>query len=63
MPLVVAGGGACGSSFAAVWVVFIARSMRVLIPNELTTKTLEKSHKGEEVETFETLKQMFESWK
>ena len=34
----------------------------VLIPNKLTTKTLEKSHRGEDVETFETLEEMFESW-
>ena len=34
----------------------------VLIPNELTAKTLEKSQRGEEVETFDTLEDMFESW-
>ncbi len=34
----------------------------VLIPNGLTTKTLEKSHKGDDVETFDTLEEMFESW-
>ncbi len=34
----------------------------VLIPNDLTKKTLAKSAKGEDVETFETLDEMFESW-
>ncbi len=34
----------------------------VLIPNELTAKTLEKSHRGEDVETFDTVEEMFESW-
>jgi DNA-damage-inducible protein J len=34
----------------------------VLIANELTTKTLEKSHRGEDVETFDTLEEMFTSW-
>ena len=34
----------------------------VLIPNELTTKTLGKRHRGEDVETFDTLEEMFESW-
>ena len=34
----------------------------VLIPNELTKKTLDKSAKGEDVETFDTLDEMFESW-
>jgi len=34
----------------------------VLIPNDLTKKTLGKSAKGEDVETFETLDEMFESW-
>ena len=34
----------------------------VLIPNDLTKKTLDKSAKGEDVEAFETLDEMFESW-
>ncbi len=34
----------------------------VLIPNELTAKTLKKSQHGEDVETFESLEDMFESW-
>ena len=34
----------------------------VLIPNDLTKKTLGKSAKGEDVETFETLDEMFERW-
>lgn len=34
----------------------------VLIPNRLTTKTLEKSRRGEDVKTFDTLEEMFESW-
>lgn len=34
----------------------------VLIPNALTKETLEKSHTGEGVETFDTLEDMFESW-
>ena len=34
----------------------------VLIPNDLTKKTLDKSAKGKDVETFETLDEMFESW-
>ncbi|MCX7016936.1 MAG: type II toxin-antitoxin system RelB/DinJ family antitoxin [Candidatus Sumerlaeota bacterium] len=34
----------------------------VRIPNELTRKTLAKSKKGEGVESFESLDEMFESW-
>ena len=34
----------------------------VLVPNELTRKTLEKSRRGEKVESFESLEEMFESW-
>ena len=34
----------------------------VLIPNNLTKQTLEKSRVGEDVETFDTLEDMFESW-
>lgn len=34
----------------------------VKIPNELTTATLTKSHRGEEVEQFDSLEEMFESW-
>lgn len=32
------------------------------IPNERTASTLAKSRLGEEVETFESLDEMFESW-
>ncbi len=34
----------------------------VLIPNELTAKTLKKSQQGEDVDTFDSLEDMFESW-
>ena len=34
----------------------------VLIPNEVTAKTLEKSRRGEDVEAFIDLEEMFESW-
>ncbi len=34
----------------------------VLIPNELTAKTLKKSRQGEDVATFDSLEDMFESW-
>ena len=34
----------------------------VLIPNDLTKKTLDKSAKGEDVEAFDSLDEMFESW-
>jgi len=34
----------------------------VLIPNELTRKTLNKSTKGEDVESFNSLDEMFENW-
>ena len=34
----------------------------VLIPNALTKQTLEKSRAGEDMETFDTLEDMFESW-
>lgn len=34
----------------------------VLIPNDLTRKTLEDSAKGEGIETFDTLDEMFENW-
>ncbi len=32
----------------------------VLIPNELTAKTLKKSQQGEDVKTFDTLEDVFE---
>ncbi len=34
----------------------------VLIPNDLTKETLEKSAKGEGVKTFDTVDEMFENW-
>lgn len=33
------------------------------VPNECTSTTLEKSRRGEEVQEFESLDDMFESWK
>ena len=36
---------------------------RVLIPNNLTKETLDKSAKGQDVESFDSLDEMFESWK
>lgn len=33
------------------------------VPNECTAKTLEKSRRGKEVQEFESLDTMFESWK
>ena len=35
----------------------------VLIPNELTAKTLKKSQQGKDVDTCDSLEDMFESWK
>ena len=34
----------------------------VKIPNDLTVATLAKSNRGEEVEEFDSLDEMFESW-
>ncbi len=34
----------------------------VLIPNELTAATLEKSRQGQDIQDFESLEEMFESW-
>ncbi len=34
----------------------------VLIPNKLTAKTLKKSQRGEDVDTFDSLEEMLESW-
>jgi DNA-damage-inducible protein J len=34
----------------------------VVVPNDGTAATLEKSRRGEEVEAFESLDAMFESW-
>jgi DNA-damage-inducible protein J len=34
----------------------------VLIPNALTRETLDKSTKGNEIQTFDSLDEMFESW-
>ena len=34
----------------------------VLIPNNLTGETLEQSSKGEGIESFDSLDEMFESW-
>lgn len=33
-----------------------------LIPNKLTAKTLKKSQRGENVDTFDSLEEMLESW-
>lgn len=35
----------------------------VVIPNKLTVSTLEKSRRGEDVQDFESLEAMFNSWK
>jgi DNA-damage-inducible protein J len=35
----------------------------VLIPTKLTASTLEKSRRGEDVQEFESLEAMFDSWK
>jgi len=35
----------------------------VAVPNECTATTLVKSRKGEDVQAFESLDAMFESWK
>jgi DNA-damage-inducible protein J len=35
----------------------------IAIPNELTVSTLEKSRRGEDVQEFELLEAMFNSWK
>lgn len=35
----------------------------VTIPNKLTISTLEKSRRGEDVQDFESLEAMFDSWK
>lgn len=34
----------------------------VLIPNEVTKETLEKSRRGKDIESFDSLDEMFESW-
>lgn len=34
----------------------------VIIPNRLTRKTLKKSQKGEDVQSFDSLDEMFDSW-
>ena len=34
----------------------------ILIPNDLTKKTLDKSARGQDVESFDSLDEMFESW-
>lgn len=34
----------------------------VIIPNRLTRKTLKKSQKGEDVKSFDSLDEMFDSW-
>ena len=35
---------------------------QVLIPNETTVRTLQKSHRGRGVQSFDSLQEMFESW-
>jgi len=34
----------------------------ILIPNETTKKTLKKSNKGEDIQSFKSLEQMYDSW-
>jgi len=36
--------------------------LELRVPNKLTAKTLSKSDRGEEIETFDSLEQMVESW-
>ena len=36
--------------------------LELRIPNKLTASTLDKSDRGEEIETFDSLDQMVESW-
>ena len=36
--------------------------LELRVPNKLTASTLDKSDRGEEVETFDSLDQMVESW-
>ena len=35
---------------------------RVLVPNELTERTLEKSKRNKDVQSFDSLDEMFETW-
>jgi DNA-damage-inducible protein J len=35
---------------------------RILIPNDITKETLDKSNKGQGVESFDSMDDMFESW-
>jgi len=35
---------------------------RVVIPNKLTAETLDKSSRGQDVHSFDSLEEMFESW-
>lgn len=34
----------------------------ILIPNETTKKTLERSSRGEDIESYDSLEKMFDSW-
>jgi antitoxin component of RelBE/YafQ-DinJ toxin-antitoxin module len=36
--------------------------LELRVPNKLTANTLDKSDRGEEIETFDSLEQMVESW-
>jgi DNA-damage-inducible protein J len=36
---------------------------QVVVPNKLTASTLEKSRRGKDVQEFESLEAMFDSWK
>jgi DNA-damage-inducible protein J len=37
--------------------------LELRVPNKLTASTLDKSDRGEEIETFDSLDQMVASWK
>jgi len=37
--------------------------LELRVPNKLTSAVLDKSDRGEEIETFESLEKMVESWK
>lgn len=37
--------------------------LELRVPNKLTASTLDKSDRDEEIESFDTLEQMVESWK
>ena len=36
--------------------------LELRVPNKLTANTIEKAERGEELETFDSLESLFESW-